>query len=237
MEPTFHQWINSTDRYGDIPLHKAVKESNSKKVYELLQYDELKLGIENDAGLTPIAIAVTINTTEAPDICRWLLEKGANICTCDFDMSGPLHLAAFAGCDWAVSMLLEAHSQNMVKILKANLNRRTPLSLAVEAYMSHVEAQARNNENPDPEIEKFDVDPTTVRLLLDASIIAQRQNPMFWIDYPSSDPVLVFFSDFIPKCVSKKITHDGLDCYYFKDNIVHKSQYKFGSRNLLGWVW
>ena len=237
MEPTFHRWLNTTDQYGNTSLHIAVKESNLKEVYLLLQYDDLNLEMYNNAHLTPLHIAVTINTIEAPEICRLLLQKGANFLAWDDEMSYPLHLAAFAGCDWAVGMLLQAHSQEMVNILYINLNWRTPLSLAVEGYMSHVEAQDRNNRNHDLEFEPFDVDPTTVRLLLDASAIAHKQNPMFWIDYLPSDPIVFFFSNFVPKCVSEKITQDGLDRYYFKDNIVLKSQYKFGSRNLLGWVW
>jgi hypothetical protein len=239
MPIDIHHPINDQDEDGNTALHRAVIRTSLKAVREILEWTDVSLRVRNNNGDIPLFIAVTVtDKKDAETICRLLLKDGVGIRFCDDIGFHPLHTTASAGCAWATKMLLDKESElwpdKLPVVLMDNYDRITALSLALDRYMNNIMAQDKYTKSGDPNDIHFDVDPSTVRLLMDATISAYEIHKMFWIDYPPTDPIFFFFSNHLPDCVRKKIANDGLDQYYMKQNRVCKSQYRFHGCSLQG---
>lgn len=233
--------INDQDGDGNTALHRAVIRTSLNAVREILKWTDVNLRVRNHNGDIPLHIAVTVtDKKDAETICRLLIEDGVGIRLCDDKGFHPLHTAASAGCAWATKMLLDKESElwpdKLPVVLMNNYNRDTALSLAIDRYMNNIMAQDKYTKSRHPNDIHFDLDPSTVRLLMDATVSAYKIHTMFWIDYSVTDPIFFFFSNHVPNCVRKKIANDGLDHYYMKENRVCKSQYRFNVRSLPGWL-
>jgi len=213
-------------------------KSDLDEVRELLHMNHIDIEMQNNECRTPLHLAVTIPIehpavtlpTEHPaqTICRLLMAKGAYLNATACYHNDPLHAAAAAGCAWAVRMLLEEGANG---ILHMNINRRTPLSLAVERYMNQIMEQMEYSQRG----VNLDVDPSTVLVLMEGMIRAHKIHPRFWVDYALSDPIFMFFSHELPDYIKTRIRSDGLGVFYIKNNVIHKSRWNMDYPNLPGW--
>ncbi len=105
-------------------IHDAAKSGNLEKVKELLKGDPNLVVTIDDAGDTPLYVAVA---NGRKDVAEFLLSHKANVNAKSTDGLAPLHWAAAIGNKDMVELLLAHHADVDIK----NNNGETPLHLAV----------------------------------------------------------------------------------------------------------
>jgi len=103
---------------------EVTRKSSSARSIDLLLQKQADPNIQDDDGLTPLAIACQRGNYFAAD--RLLRADGINIASCDNQGSTPLHEACESGSEKIVELLLD----NDADILKADRDKVTPLHVA-----------------------------------------------------------------------------------------------------------
>ncbi|KAI9716824.1 MAG: hypothetical protein M1812_005164 [Candelaria pacifica] len=131
-----HQGTSGSSTNPDLALHAAIAEERSASVVAWLLSHGVDVNTSSldggfcqgirSPGVTPLHIASDIGLL---DICKILLDAGANVHACNILKRTPLHLAAKQGRDMVCKALLDAGAD--VNALTAR--KTTPLHLAAEA--------------------------------------------------------------------------------------------------------
>ena len=84
--------VNKRDRYGNTMLHEVIKSAPGISLARFLIHSGANVNIENNAGWTPLHVAVVHKDYEK---ARYLLNKGANVNATirEQEDDTPLHLA------------------------------------------------------------------------------------------------------------------------------------------------
>lgn len=122
-------------------IFDAVKASNLEKVKILLEKDSQLLAVKDEAGNTPLHIAISIKKN---DIAEYLINKGSDVNTKSTKGETPLHIAATMGSAELVNLLISKGAA--VDILDES--NYTPLTNAVRTgHLEAAKALIENNAN------------------------------------------------------------------------------------------
>ena len=119
--------INAKDKYGETPLHAAVKAGNTAKVWAMLANGAQVNARNNDSGWTPLHGAACYGHKA---VAALLIDNKADINAKDKDGSTPLHWAAQNGHEAVAALLLA----NGAQVHARNNNRKTPLGVLGDGW-------------------------------------------------------------------------------------------------------
>ncbi|KAG8434449.1 hypothetical protein GDO86_012717 [Hymenochirus boettgeri] len=128
-------------------LHNAVAHGNLNKVNHILSLN-INVNSKTISGYTPLILAVQ---KKSPDICKALIENGADVNVKDEDMWSPLHFAAQSGDDRIVRLLLD----NQAYVDAKERDNWTPLHLAAQNGFENV-ARVLFTRQTDPNSQEAD---------------------------------------------------------------------------------
>ncbi|ELT91378.1 hypothetical protein CAPTEDRAFT_118528, partial [Capitella teleta] len=97
--------INARDKYQCTPLHIAAMRGNEVATKELLSCPDIEVEAVDKTKMTSLHLAAIHDEKE---ICRMLIESGANLRCYDEDKATPLHYACAKGSIGITQMLFEA---------------------------------------------------------------------------------------------------------------------------------
>ncbi|XP_063693834.1 uncharacterized protein LOC134825532 [Bolinopsis microptera] len=117
--------VNTTDKFGETPLHVAASDKSAVEVAKLLLEQGAEVNIKDYGGDTPLHVAARKNRVE---LAKVLLEQGAEVNTKNSNGETPLYLAASNKSVEVVKLLLEHGADVNTK----SSNGSTPLHYAID---------------------------------------------------------------------------------------------------------
>ena len=116
----------SADSYGNTALHQACYNGHSETVNTLLKNPDINIDAVNDAGETPLYIAIN---SDNPYIAEILIKAGSDVNRKTFSGENLIHIAARHRKHHMVNVLIENGADVNVK----NKNGETPLLCAIKS--------------------------------------------------------------------------------------------------------
>lgn len=134
--------VNVEDPDENTPLHVAILEANTNMVISLLSHGADVNKVNKKTGLTPLMLAVNLNTEEAT-IVDYLLSYKADHNVIDHYGETPLHIAIKQSKYYVAQVLLN----HKVDINIRNASEETPLHTAIKYSIDGIEFLVEHSEH------------------------------------------------------------------------------------------